>query len=431
MAADLFGIRPIGRNLPICDGIKTKEANDLQNKLQRMEIDKEAIIMRLTKDLRENNEAVTDSQQRCKQLQEEITEVRRTVENYRRRSCRLENELETMTEVLKQSEEEVVNMKQERELNIFSYQNRIEQLQEALKESILSEDSWETKMQNEVENQHQKYLLKLKESEKKLSEEANMELEIERQKHKEMLMNFQNKHEALEGKIPSLISKACDELHAEVKMLEKKLQETQRRLTEKDQTKDNEVANLKKIVSELELRLKREQDHNISVLEEMRKDIDTKAEKLKELNLNYTELRHHLDQARREIEFLKETVRMECEERYELTEALTQAKQLLEIKRVSGNFPVSQITPDKPPHIKTGTQKKPPLTLPTTNGTKRMSLSGTYGSAGTTIFNKLRQSSGSSLPMLPSPHPPKERTSSLTDTRHKITAILRRNSTQP
>ncbi|XP_075125664.1 protein LEKR1 [Leptodactylus fuscus] len=416
--------------------VKTEKANDLQNRLQRVEFDKEAIILRLTKDLRENNEVVTDSQQKCKQLQEEITEKRRTEENYRKRMHHLENELRTMKEILKQSEEEVVNMKQEREVQIVSYQNRIEELQEALKQRILSQDSWETKLQNELENQQQNYFLKLEETKKQLSEEANIELEIERQKYEEMLKNFQNKNEELERKIPSLVSKACDDLQAEVNMLGKKLQEAQMRLTEKDQAKEYEVANLKRIVSELELRLKREQDHNISILEEMRKEFNTKAEKLKEVNVKCAELSRHLHQATQEIEFLKETVRMECEERYELTEALTQAKQqLLEMKRVSGNFPASQrpFTPERltSSHIMAGTQKKPPLSLPTSNGTKVMSLSGSYGSNSATNFNKLRQSSGSSLPMLQSPHPPKERTSSLTDTRNKITAILRRNSTRP
>ncbi|KAG9494170.1 hypothetical protein GDO78_001817 [Eleutherodactylus coqui] len=423
-----------------------KQLSDLQQQLETVRTDFHNVtkemqqhkdISILTKDLRENNEAVTDFQQKCKQLQEEITEMSRMRENYRRRMQHLEHELGTVKEVLKQSEEEVVNMKQEREVQIVSYQKRIEELQEALKQSMLSEDSWETKIQNELENQHQKYLLKLEETKKQLSEEANMELEIERQKHEEMIKNFQNRNEALERKIPSLISKACEELHAEVNMLEKKLQEAQTRLTEKDQAKDYEIANLKKIVSERELRLKREQDHNISVLEEIRKDAHAKAEKLKELNLNCAELRQHLGQATHEIEFLKETVRMECEERYELTEALTLAKQqLLEIKRVhSGSLIVSQrpFTPDKPAssHIMTGAQKKPSLTLPTSNGTKSISLSGMYGTASATNYNKLRQSSGSSLPTLQSPHPPKERTLSLTDTRKKITAILRRNSTQP
>lgn len=58
-----------------------------------------------------------------------------------------------------------------------------------------------SKMQNELENQQQKYLLKLEETKKLLREEANIEMEIERQKYKEMLKNFQNKNEALEGKV--------------------------------------------------------------------------------------------------------------------------------------------------------------------------------------------------------------------------------------
>ncbi|XP_075058149.1 protein LEKR1 isoform X2 [Mixophyes fleayi] len=414
--------------------IKTQEANDIQTRLQRLEYDKETIERRFTKELREKDDAVTHFHQICRQLQEEITEMGSTEENYRRRTQHLERELETMTEVLKQTQEEVVNLKQERELQILSYQNRIEKLQETLKQRMLSEDSWETKLENDLESQRQKYLLKLEESEQRFREEAVMEMEIERQKHKEVLKIFQKENKQLKEKIPILISKTWDGLHAEINMLEKKLQEAQARLTEKDRAKDTEVANLKKIVSELELRLKREQDNNTSALGEMRKDIHAKAEKLKEIELNCAELRHHLDQATQDNAFLKETVRLECEERYELTEALTQAReQVLELKRGCGNFPSSQrpFTTDKPvpSHMMTATGHKHPLSLSASTGTKLLSLSGTYGSANITTIN--RHSAGSNLPVLQTPYPLIKRASSVSNAQQKITAVLRKNSIQP
>ncbi|KAM5165590.1 protein LEKR1 [Mantella aurantiaca] len=411
--------------------MKSEEVSNLQNKLQRMEYDNESSILRLTKELREKEHSVTLLQQKCQQLQEEISEMGSTEDNYRRRTQQLESELGTVNEDLKQTQQEVAHLQQERELQMISYQNRIEQLQETLKHRMQSDDSWETKIQNEMENQQQKFIQKLEEMEWRLRKEASMEVEIERQRHSEVIKVLQNKNEELEGKIPTLVSRACEELQAEINIIEKKLQQAQARLLEKNQSKDTEIANLKKIISELEVRLKRDYEQNTSSLQEMRKDIHTKAEQLNEMNMNCAQLKHQLDQATQENAFLKETVRMECEERYELTEALTQAREhLFELKKSNGNLGVSQrsFTPEKvvQSHKMTNAHQKHPLSLSASNGTTLVSLSGST----TSTMNKAKLSAGSTFPILQSPHPPKERAASLTEARQKITAVLRRNTTQ-
>ncbi|XP_075426663.1 protein LEKR1 isoform X3 [Ascaphus truei] len=413
--------------------IKTKEATDYQTKLRRIEYDKESTEIRLIKELREKEDSLAHFQEKSKQLQEEIAEKERREENSRRRTQSSENELETMKEVLKQTEEEVVTLKHERELTIVSYQNRIEQLQENLRHRMLSDDSWTRKLEAGVDNERQKYLLKLEETELKFKEKAKMELDIEKQKHDEVIKKFRKEQEELEMKVPVLISSACDELHTEINILERKLVETQTRLREKDTLKESEIGNLKKMVSKLELCLKREEDNNSSVLGEMRKEVYAKSEDLKESTQNIKELRQHLDQIKQENSFLQETVRLECEERYELTEALTRAReQLLELKRVNGSFPSSErsFNPDRPvpPHAITHTGQKNMMNLSSSRGTELISLHGNFGSG---VAPKHRKSSSINLPKLPSPHPPKDRASSVTDARQKITAILRRNSTQP
>ncbi|MEE6501116.1 hypothetical protein FKM82_004069 [Ascaphus truei] len=313
--------------------IKTKEATDYQTKLRRIEYDKESTEIRLIKELREKEDSLAHFQKKSKQLQEEIAEKERREENSRRRTQSSENELETMKEVLKQTEEEVVTLKHERELTIVSYQNRIEQLQENLRHRMLSDDSWTRKLEAGVDNERQKYLLKLEETELKFKEEAKMEVDIEKQKHDEVIKKFRKEQEELEMK----------------------------------------------------------------------------------------------------NSFLQETVRLECEERYELTEALTRAReQLLELKRVNGSFPSSErsFNPDRPvpPHAITHTGQKNMMNLSSSRGTELISLHGNFGSG---VAPKHRKSSSINFPKLPSPHPPKDRASSVTDARQKITAILRRNSTQP
>ncbi|XP_063297756.1 protein LEKR1 [Pelobates fuscus] len=419
--------------------MKTKEANDFQSKLRRMEYDRESTELRLTRELRDKEDSLALFKQKTKALQEEIAERERNDEQNKKRSQRLETELETMKEILKQTQQEVITLQNDRELKIASYQNTIEQLQESIRQKMLIDDNWQAKRENELENERQKYVLKLEEVEHNLREEANLELDIERQKHDELIRKFQKRQDELEGKIPSLISKACDELNKDIELLEKKLKETQTRLTDKDHTKENEISNLKNIIADLEHRLKREQNNNNTILKEMRKDCFTKSEVLKEVTQQAEELKRHLDSAMQENLFLKETVRLECEERFELTEALTQAReQLLELKQANGSFLSSSSSSSQ----RSFTTERPKLTQRTSNMDHKhlqslssnkgrlVSLPGTFASGNSLVSNKHRQSSSSSLPSLPSPYPAKERAFSLTDAKPKLTAVLRSQSTQ-
>ncbi|XP_053567764.1 cingulin [Bombina bombina] len=415
--------------------VKSTEVSDCQTQLRRLQYEKEKNEARLAKELREREDSLAQMQQTIRQLHEEISEKERREECIKRKDKLLENELETMKEVLNQTQEETVTLKQERELTIVSYQNTFEQLQEALRQKMQSEDGWKAKLEAELENERHKYLLRLEERENKLKEETNIELDIERQKHEELIRKFQKQQVELDEKIPMLIAKAREELQTEIRILEKKLLETQARLTDKDLAKESEIRNLKKIISDLESRLKKEQCKNNSVLEETRKDAFAKSEERKELTQQIAGLRHQLDQANQENELLKETVRMECEERYELTEALTQAKeQLLEQKRLSGNFPSPQrsFISDRSMSSQavTNAGQKSIMSL---SSSKESKITGVPGNSGSVFTSQCRKSSSTSLPALLSQQPSnlRNRTSSVSDAKKKITAVLRSHLTQP
>eukprot|EP00079_Xenopus_tropicalis_P025546 XP_012818895.2 PREDICTED: leucine-, glutamate- and lysine-rich protein 1 isoform X2 [Xenopus tropicalis] len=416
---------------------KSKEMNDLLTRLRRMEYDKDTAELRLTKELKEKEDSLAQFQEKGLQLQEVLAEKERAEENCKRRTQRLESELETLKEVLKQSQEEIAALQHERELKFVSYQNRIEQLQDALRQRILSNDSRDAKLEAELENERNKYLRKLEETEQKYKEEASVELNIERQKNEELIKKLQKQQQELEEKIPMLICQASEELTIEINLLEKKLQEAQTRLAERDQAKESETGNLKKMISELEHSLKREQNKNNFVLEEARSELYVKSEKLNELTQNIDELRLQLDKVIQENSFLKETVRLECEERYELTEALTQAReQLIELKRVNGSLSLSQRTFHSDKAVLSSTLASPgqkhSLGISSTVPAKLTSLLGSYapGTGITSSMNRHGQSGHRSFPLLPSPPPAKERAASVTDVRQTITAVLRRNSTQ-
>ncbi|XP_032302487.1 leucine-, glutamate- and lysine-rich protein 1 isoform X2 [Coturnix japonica] len=322
--------------------VKSAELDVCQSELKKMKNENGISESRLAKELKEKEESLLICQQVCKRLQEEVAEKERREGDLRRRASQSESELETLKALLTQTEEEVVMLKQERELMLISHQNRTEQLQETLRQKMRNEDNWREKVEIDLakgEARHKEAILKVK-------EEARVELDTERQKQQELITKYQRDHEELQKKIPELISSATDSLRMEAEILEKKLQDVQTKLAKKDEEKEKEIQSLKRLITELEFQLKVEQNNNKSLLDNMRKEIKHKSDELEELAQERTRLMHSLSQVQEENTLLQETVRRECEERYELTAALTQAReQVLQLRKLSGNLPLSPRSP--------------------------------------------------------------------------------------
>uniref|UniRef100_A0A8B9RYN7 Leucine, glutamate and lysine rich 1 n=1 Tax=Accipiter nisus TaxID=211598 RepID=A0A8B9RYN7_9AVES len=412
--------------------VKSAELDVCQNELKKMKYENGISESRLMKELKEKEESLLICQQVCKHLQEEVAEKERKEEDLKRRTSRTESELEALKALLRQTEEEVVMLKQERELMLISHQNRTEQLQETLRQKMRNEDNWREKMEIDLakgEARHKEAILKVK-------EEARVELDIERQKQQEIITKYQRDHEELQKKIPGLISSATNSLRKETEILEKKLQDAQIKLAEKDEDKEKEIQSLKRLITELEFQLTMEKNNNESFLDNMRKEIKHKSDELEKLTQERTQLIHNLSQVQEENTLLQETVRRECEERYELTAALTQAReQVLELKKLSGNFPLS------PCSLTQGSLTSSAALLAdygqksrTSPGAgKEINLSRQFGisRAAKAPTSSKRNSSGSvGLPALAPPHPPRGRAASLNEPRSRIAAVIRRQLSQ-
>ncbi|XP_061308661.1 protein LEKR1 isoform X2 [Pezoporus flaviventris] len=410
--------------------VKSTELDVCQNELKKIKYENGISESRLTKELKEKEESFLICQQVCKHLQEEMAEKERKEEDLKRRTGRLESELEALKALLKQTEEEVVMLKQEREFMLISHQNRTEQLQVALRQKMRNEDNWREKMEIDLakgEAQHKEAILKVK-------EEARVELDIERQKQQELIAKYQRDHEELQKKIPGLISSATNSLRMETEILEKKLQDAQIKLTEKHEEKEKEIESLKRLITELEFQLSMEKNNNESFLDSMRKEIKHKSGELEKLTQERTQLIHNLSQVQEENTLLQETVRRECEERYELTAALTQAReQVLELKKLSGNFPLSlcslaQGSLTSSAALLTDYGQKSRSSLSTG---KEINLSGQFGIsrvAKAPTSGKRNSSSSVCLPALTPPHPPRGRAASLSEPRSRISAVIRQLS---
>ncbi|XP_068262487.1 protein LEKR1 isoform X2 [Nyctibius grandis] len=402
--------------------VKSTELDVCQSELKKMQYENGISESRLTKELKDKEESLLICQQVCKHLQEEVAEKERKEEDLKRRTGRSESELEALKALLRQTEEEVVMLKQE----------RTEQLQETLRQKMRSEDNWREKMEIDLakgEARHKEAILKVK-------EEARVELDIERQKQQELITKYQRDHEELQKKIPGLISSATNTLRIETEILEKKLQDAQIKLAEKDEEKEKEIQSLKRLITELEFQLTMEKNNNESFLDNMRKEIKHKSDELEKLTQERTQLIHNLSQVQEENTLLQETVRRECEERYELTAALTQAReQVLELKKLSGNFPLS------PCSLAQGSLTSSAALLadygqksrPSAGAGKEISISGQFGisRASKAAASGKRPGGGRvGVLALTSPHPPRGRAASLNEPRSRVAAALRRQLSQ-
>uniref|UniRef100_A0A8C3HZU8 Leucine, glutamate and lysine rich 1 n=1 Tax=Chrysemys picta bellii TaxID=8478 RepID=A0A8C3HZU8_CHRPI len=416
----------------------------LQEEVKHLKLVSDAVELK-SQQLQTSLQQENELQNRCHELQKETLDLANQVEtiglkfqkataemgHYKKLLMMKSKEVDICQSELQKLEYEN-GMSKSRELMQISHQNKTEQLQEALRQKLLNEDNWREKMEIALakhQARHTEEIFRLK-------EDARMELDIERQKHQELIAKYQKAQKELQMKIPELISSAINSLRMEVGILKNQLQEAQIKLTEKDEDKEEEMRSLKRLVTKLEFQRKKEQNNSDSLSEDMRKEIKEKSDELEKLTQEQAELIQNLSQAQEENSFLQETVRRECEERYELTEALTQAReQVLELKRLSGNFPLSQCSLSQGSltscaALVSNHGQKSLTSSDSGKGITHSGLCGISRAANAPAFNKHKSSGKVGLPALTPPHPPRGRASSVNESKNRITAVIRRQLSQ-
>nr|XP_035133716.2 protein LEKR1 isoform X4 [Callithrix jacchus] len=362
---------------------KSNEADDCQRELRKLKFESIISESQHTMLLKEKEDSLMTCQQIYKTLQEELTAKEKQEEDIKRRINLAENELEITKILLNQTREEVLTLKNERELLLISHQKSIEQLQETLRQKLLSDDNWKEK-------------------------------------------------------ISDLITGATRDLRQEVTDLQAKLRESRIRYTEESESKEKEIENLKNLVAEFESRLKKEIDSNDSVSEDLRKEMKQKSDELERVMLAQAQLIEQFNQSQKENTFLQETVRRECEERFELTEALSQAREeLLEFRKLFGNLSFSPCSLSKgsltsPAAVVSNHGEGSLARLNSEKGIKIPSLHGVSQPTSFPTSDKPKRVSSSGLPLLPQPHPSRDGASSVNETRQRqrLAAIIRRRRSQ-
>ncbi|XP_049565696.1 protein LEKR1 isoform X4 [Orcinus orca] len=299
---------------------KSNEADECQRELRKLKFESIISESRHTRLLKEKEDSLMTCQQTYKTLQEELTAKQRQEADLKRRINLAENELEITKTLLNQTKQEVVTLKSERssllrmgflklrELMLISHQKSMEQLQETLRQKMLNGDNWREKVEAELAKERAQHLVEFQEQ-ALLFKEIKLELDIEKEKHQEIIQKCKKEKEELQMKISDLIEGATKDLRLKVAALEEKLHESHIQYTEESELKEKEIENLKNLVAEFESRLKKEIDSNDSVSEDLRKEMKQKSDELERVMLAQAQLIQQFNQSQEEMIKMKKLPR--------------------------------------------------------------------------------------------------------------------------
>ncbi|KAA0714842.1 hypothetical protein E1301_Tti016074 [Triplophysa tibetana] len=411
---------------------KSAEKEELQELWSKQTRDQKAGMERLSRDLREKEESRLSCQQRCESLQEQLLAWQQKEEEM---TCRLEQaeaELKDLRAARSTLQQERLSFFRKELRRIHS--RELERLQESFRTRLeAAEEEHNSKMEAFLEQKQAEQVKQLKQLEMELRRDAVIELDIQRQKNQELLQKYQTENQQLQKKVPAIIHSATQELHEEIAVLRERIKhqgEARESASkrEKDVVQREGEAQLQSALQDLQQAQKQLQHlkEEKTALEEERDGVRA-ALGLCSFGLTVVEcscdvnspvlcgfvcqvllqsvslveqarlcsgLLHLVASCSSNIlnvakkYLLEETVRRECEEREELTSALTLAReQLLDLKHISTNPRDTQThtrlsrstlaNPDTP------TSQQNPILLhnnprnhstPPTQGTRRKSL---------------------------------------------------------
>lgn len=318
---------------------KTQEIDNLNTQLRKRDISAENTVARLQREIKQREGELEMTKNELKSIQKQMEDQRRMGEEIKRKASANQNQSEEIRNQMYRMQEELTALKAERESMISSHQNRIEQLRESFKKKLYDAEKWPEKLEETLREERQKHIRELQENEEKLQANFNMELQIEKQKHQELLQKYRSEFRESDSKIQSRINELAAKHKEELVELQRQMRDVQTHSQEKENSLRSEVQSLKNIINDLENRLGKLDSGNDELVLELKAKLLQSSQELDDVKSELTALERELNTAKEDNEILQDTVRRECEERFELTETLSNLKEeLLQYKRPGAGF---------------------------------------------------------------------------------------------
>ncbi|XP_053379442.1 restin homolog isoform X4 [Mercenaria mercenaria] len=317
---------------------KSSEMEEVAAVQRRKEMAMEMTTQKLKSDLKQRESDLLGAKRDLKELQIKFDQHQQMEADLNRKTSKTLNETKDLKESFFKAKEEIEHLKEEREAMITSHQNRIEQLRESFKEKLSEADNWQEKLEAAIQAEKQRHARELQDLETRLKESFVMELEIEKGKYRELMKKYQTGSQETEEKLRAQLQSIESRYKAEIEDLNELLAENRRKSKEMEDELRKEIASLKSIIKDLEARLARLDVGNEDLVIKLKTQLRETHQELEDTRQILDKQTKAGDVFQEEIKNLQETVQKECEERFELTEALSAAKEeLLQLKKPAGN----------------------------------------------------------------------------------------------
>lgn len=230
--------------------------------------------------------------------------------------------------IIAKSENE--GLRQEREVLIAAHQRRIEELQENFRERLNSGGTdFENKMKEVLQSERQKFEREKQMFIDSLAAGHKIELDIERQKFEELQSNQNKIVESTRTEMIAFAREEARSLQATITNLRRELEVNQSSCDERLESKQREIELLNQRLRTAEEKLNEQNSLDERCKNDSSDRVDQVREKNELLQREKADLENQLQIALGEVKSLQDTVRRECEERFELTEALSEARETL------------------------------------------------------------------------------------------------------
>ncbi|XP_023261396.1 leucine-, glutamate- and lysine-rich protein 1 [Seriola lalandi dorsalis] len=314
---------------------QTKQSKEQLSQQEDSEKEHRGKLLRLKGELEETHERWLLCQRRCDTMQEQLSSWQQREEQMNRKYCAAEEEVTRLREALEKVKQETRELRRERDIVIESHGRALTKMEKDCREQMAS------KLAATLEEQRTQSALHLREQMEEFCRGVELELTIDKEKNQQLLLQYQRDGTQLQQR------------------LQEREQEL-RGLTEELQRRREE---------EIHQELQRSQQQEALQLSQAKAELQLMAERNAGLQ--------------KEVVFLQETVRRECEEREQLTAALSKAQEeLLGLRspashQGSSRSPLNPMERDTPPrnkHFHLHSQARVPLTrTSTTPNTLRLS----------------------------------------------------------
>ncbi|KAI8796019.1 DNA double-strand break repair Rad50 ATPase [Biomphalaria glabrata] len=318
---------------------KTSELNELMIKQKQMEQSHELAVQKLNTETKSKENELGACLKQIKSLEVQCQNLQRKELEMTQWGKLNSNEAQDLKEELKRTKSEVEALKSEREMMIEAHQNRIEELRESFKNKIAEAEGWPQKLQGALVAERSRYMGELKTLEENLKHQFVLELQIEKDKYDELMKKFQDQEKEKHNLKENHRALSEQKYKEEIEDLLKKVTDCKRRSSEREEELLKEISSLKKIINDLQDRSAKLDGSDSAKIKDLQNQLAQIHQEHLESVSQITLLEIKLKETSEEAQFLQGIVRKECEERFELTEALSEArKELLQLKKPAGGY---------------------------------------------------------------------------------------------